>query len=137
MVVDRLAEFLNEGHSFIVDYDENGTPHISEYKGRSTIAIDRELRKVIRRRRGKRRPCKKILRLVQEISLTFIQQNIPFKVIFGSNDVMVYIDLDHFIHIYPSKISIVGYKSLDDHPLNFIRHYLESYGSIKFLKPVK
>jgi len=136
---DEIEKYLNECKSFEVKYDDNGNPLITDYRGisKGTIDKDKSVSKILRRRRRRRRVPKKIVEIVRLISFKLLSEKIKHRVIFGNKDVMIYLDFDHFIHIYPDKITIAGFNSLEEAPLIYLREILENYGPVKLLRPLR
>ncbi len=133
---ESLSQFISERRNFEVKYTPEGAPVITEYRPPSRASMPKEIRKLVRRRTRRRIP-RSVLLTLEEACKLLINKRTSFRVIFGANDVIIYLDLDHFIHIYPNKISIAGYNSLKEEPLASLRQVLEKHAPVKLLKPVR
>ncbi len=99
--------------------------------------IGEEELKLARRHRGRRRISKAQLDLVVKIVERLINSRRNFKVVFGTNDVVIRFDIDHYIHVYPGEIKVIGFENLEQEPLNLIKDVLTGYGTVKILRPVR
>ena len=128
----RIAEFK----SFEVRYADDGSGIVEDYKGITRGPVSKDIAKLAKRRRRRRIP-KSVIKVLENVALNLISHRVPFKVVFGTNDATIYLDIDHFIHVYSDKITIAGFKALEEVPLAYIRDILRSHAPIKFLKPLK
>ncbi len=54
----------------------------------------------------------------------------------GKDDSTIRFDLDHYVHLYPDKCLVLGFRSLDERPVSLIRDCLD-YPNIKVLSPLR
>jgi len=126
---------LSQGKGFEVDY-ENGNVKISEAKGISKGSVN--LKEIKGVRKGKVKPPSAKLRdLIIELSSKLIETGKKFKVTLGQGDFTLRFDLDHYVRVDSKSSSVVGFKSLDEEPINVIADILEDHGEVKILKPLK
>lgn len=132
---EEILNLLSQGKSFEVDY-ENGGIKISEAKGISKGLVSLKEVKGVRKSKVKP-PSAKLRDLIIELSSKLIEAGKKFKVILGQGDFTLRFDLDHYVRIDSKSSSVVGFKSLDEEPINVIADILEGHGEVKILKPLK
>ncbi|RLF04913.1 MAG: hypothetical protein DRJ60_06430 [Thermoprotei archaeon] len=131
----EILNLLSQGKGFEVDY-ENGNVKISEAKGISKGSVN--LKEIKGVRKGKVKPPSAKLRdLIIELSSKLIETGKKFKVTLGQGDFTLRFDLDHYVRVDSKSSSVVGFKSLDEEPINVIADILEDHGEVKILKPLK
>ncbi|MHC1627670.1 MAG: hypothetical protein ACXQTI_02405 [Candidatus Nezhaarchaeales archaeon] len=132
---DEILNLLGQGKGFEVDY-KNGNVKISEAKGISKGSVN--LKEIKGVRKGKVKPPSAKLRdLIVELSSKLIEAGKKFKVTLGQGDFTLRFDLDHYVRVDSKSSSVVGFKSLDEEPINVIADILEDHGEVKILKPLK
>jgi len=132
-----IAEMIRECRSVTVDYTADGRPQISPYRGiRKGTIEEKEIRKVVRRRRRKKLP-KRLIDLCLKIARRLMDEKIKFNMIFGREEVTISFDLDHFVRLYKDRILIAGFNNLNERPISLIYEFLKEYGEVKILRPLK
>jgi hypothetical protein len=132
---DEILKFVNQGKGFEVLY-EGDQVKVLEAKGVSKTSID--LKEIKGVRKGKPKPPSAKLRdLVVRLASKLIESRRNFKVTFGQGDFTLRFDLDHYVRVDSTSSNVVGFKGLDEDPLNIIADILEEHGEVKILKPLK
>ncbi len=130
-----IEEYLKNKVSFVVKYSESGEPIVEKYKGIRKIS-DKEVKKAIRTVRGGRRIPRKILEVLPEIVNKLVENKVPFKVLFGRNEITLSFSRTSFIRLYRDKVYVAGFKNLEEIPLSYIADIIKKVGKIYMLKPL-
>jgi hypothetical protein len=137
-----IQDFVEQGKPFEVKF-EGGVMSVSEAKGVSKISLSAdEIKKAKIRKATKRKVLKGHKDLLANATEILIREKVPFKVTFGTEEMVIRFDLDHYIKFFhdkedriPDKCLVVGFNSLDEKPVAFIRECLSIYPGIKLLTP--
>ena len=132
---EEVAKLIEERRSFVVEFDEAGNPKVSGYRGISKMKISRDELKGVRR--GRRRVPEAVLRTLRKVTAALLERKLPFKVLFGKDEVTISLDLDHFIRIYPDRVVVAGFASLDEEPVRSLKDVLSEHGQLKLLRPLR
>ncbi|RWX73860.1 MAG: hypothetical protein Metus_0639 [Candidatus Methanosuratincola subterraneus] len=130
----EIKAFLDQGKPFEVKYDGEAVC-VSEAKGVVKISLSKEETKGIRVRKSARKIPAAQKEFVINSASILIPKRIPFKVTFGPKETTFRFDLDHYIHIYPEKCAVVGFKSLDELPVSLVRDLLSGFPNLKIYAP--
>lgn len=132
--INKIREFLEQGRAFEVKYCAGGAI-VDEAKGISKVSLSKEDTKGLRigKKKAGRKVPKEQKQFLGSAAEMLLSANVPFKVTFGPKEFTLRFDLDHYIHMYPDKCVIVGFKSLDERPLYHIKALLGSVSNIKLL----
>lgn len=134
-ISDSIKRYVSEGRGFEIRF-ENDKAVLSELKGISKLTIEKsEMRGLPLRKSGKKKVLEEQKVIILGASKALINNRIPFKVTVDSKETTIRFDLDHYVHMYPDKCVVVGFKSLDEAPLSFIKEYFSTYPNIKILTP--
>ena len=128
-----LDAWFEKTRSFVVSYSEDGTPQISEYRGVSKARVKES---GLGRYRRRRLPSK-VLSTSRDIAEELLKMRIPYRLIFGREEVTIYLDLDRFIRVYRDRLVAAGFSGLDEEPLKTISEMVKNHGPIKLLKPLR
>jgi hypothetical protein len=137
--VESLAEvnvFLEEGLAFEVKF-EGEKAAITEFKGISKVALIKEETKGVKigkKKKGRKVP-KNQKAFISRAAEILLNAKVPFKVTFGSKEFTLRFDLDHYLHVYPDKCTIVGFKNSDEHPIVLIKELFVDLPNVKLLTP--
>lgn len=135
-IEDILKKIENLENFEVIEYREDGIV-VDKVKGIVKGEFSKEDLSELRKRKPRGKPTKEQVELTKEIARRLVNSKVKFKVIFGSKEVTIRFDLDHYLRITDEGTRIVGYNSIDEHPINQIRDLLEKYGEVKILRPVK
>ncbi|MDI9609548.1 MAG: hypothetical protein QFX34_04625 [Candidatus Verstraetearchaeota archaeon] len=130
----EIKAFLDQGKPFEVRF-EGDEVFVSEAKGVVKISLSKEETKGIRVRKSARKVPSEQKEFVMNSANILIPKKVPFKVTFGPKETTFRFDLDHYIHIYPDKCAVVGFRSLDDHPVSLVRALLSGFPNLKVYAP--
>ena len=133
-----IVEMIKECRSITVEYTADGKPQVSPYRGiREGSIEEKEVRKVVRRRRGRKRLSKRLIDLCLKIARKLVDEKVKFNMIFGREEVTISFDLDHFIRLYKDRVLIAGFNNFNEKPVSLIYDFLKEYGEVKILRPLK
>ncbi len=128
----EVIEALENARSFEVRF-EGDQVVVEGVKGIIKGAVSRKDVKGVRVSR--RKPSKKQLEFIKRAAERLLEDKRSFKVVFRSNEVELRFDLDHYVQLYPDRCSVMGFRSLDEPPLDLIYDLLQSYGPVKLYTP--
>ncbi len=132
--LEEVKAFLDQGKPFEVRF-EGDEARISEAKGVVKISLSKEETKGIRMRKSVRKIPSAQKEFVVNSARILIPKKVPFKVTFGPKETTFRFDLDRYIHIYPDKCAVVGFNSLDEHPVSLVREFLSAFPNLKLYMP--
>ena len=134
-ILIAIKQYLDDGKGFEVVF-EGDNPILSDMKGVSKIEISKgEMRGLPLRKAGKKRIPEDQKSVVMNTSKILLDNKIPFKVTVASKETTIRFDLDHYIHMYPDKCVIVGFKNFEEKPLSLIKDSLSNCPNLKILSP--
>jgi hypothetical protein len=148
MAQDALAvikDYLDQGKAFEVRF-EGDQPVVGEAKGITKVSISKEELKGAKiRKGGKRKVLEDQRSIITSAAEAFLKNRVGFKVIFGSNESTIRLDLDHYIRMVhdkedeksPDRCLVVGFKSIDEYPIALIKERLSIYPNVKMLSPMR
>ena len=133
---------LEQGKPFEVRY-ENGIPVVSDVKGISKISLSPdEVKNAKIKKTAKRKVAREQKTFLLAASETLLQNRVPFKIIFGTEESTLRFDLDHYIRLSRNKEEkvlekclVLGFNSLDEMPVVLIQDLLSTYPNVKLLIP--
>jgi hypothetical protein len=140
-----IKEYLDQGKAFEVKFEGN-QPIVEEAKGITKISISKDELKGAKIRKGSRRKVPKAQKsIITNAAEVFLKNGVSFKVTFGSNESTIRFDLDHYIRLVhneedirsPDGCLVVGFNSIDEHPIALIKEYLSIYPNVKVLSPMR
>lgn len=134
-IMESIRERIENGKGFEV-YFERDTPIINEIKGISKISLSEEEIKGIKKT-SKRKILENHKEIIMESSKILIENKIPFRITIFPKEVILRFDLDRYVHLYPDKCVIIGFKDLQETPLSLIKDQLLKIKELKILKQVK
>lgn len=137
-----MQDFIEQGKPFEVKF-EGGAMSISEAKGFSKMKLSADEMKNAKIRKAAKR---KVIRAHKDFLGSaldiLVNEKVPFKVTFGTEETVLRFDLDHYVRLFrdkedrvPDKCLVVGFNSLDERPVALIRGCLSFFPSIKLLAP--
>lgn len=137
-----IRENIEQGKPFEVRF-EGDLPVVGEIKGISKIDLTKEELKNAKIKKSKgRKVAKSQKEFILEASRVFLQNRVGFKVTFATEESMIRFDLDHYIRLsrqkeerIPDKCTLVGFSSLDEKPIGFIKEQLSTYPSLTLKTP--
>ncbi len=136
--LDEVSSWLNEGKAFEVKFDGD-IPSVSEVKGIVKIELKKGEAKGLKV--GKKKAGRKVPKpqkdFILKASELLLAAKKPYKVTFGPKESTLRFDLDHYVHIYPDRASVVGFTSLNDSPIALIKELLASIPNVKLLAPMR
>ncbi len=127
-----VKEYLDKTRAFEVKF-EGDKITVCEAQGISKTSVSKSEMKGARVG-GKRKIPKDQMDVLRNSVERLFRERVNFKVIFGKDDSTIRFDLDHYIHLYPDKCLVLGFRSLDERPVSLIRDCLD-YPNIKVLSP--
>ena len=132
--MNKIREYLEQGRAFEVKYGAGGAI-VEEAKGISKVALSKDDTKGLRigKKKAGRKVPKEQKHFLGSVAEMLLSANVPFKVTFGPKEFTLRFDLDHYVHMYPDKCVIVGFKDLNEKPLLCIKNLLGSISNIKLL----
>jgi hypothetical protein len=130
----EIRAFLDQGKPFEVRF-EGDEVCVSEAKGVVKISLSKEETKGIRVRKSARKIPSAQKEFVMNSASILIPKKVPFKVTFGPKETTFRFDLDRYIHIYPDKCAVVGFRSLEEHPVSLVRALLSAFPNLKVYAP--
>ncbi len=128
--------WLNEGKPFEVKF-EGDVAVVGEVRGIVKIELKKGETKglgVGKKKAGRKVP-KDQKAFILNAAERFLAAKVPFKVTFGPKESTLRFDLDHYVHIYPDRCSVVGFTSLSEAPIALIKELLASIPNVKLLAP--
>jgi len=132
-----IKDYLDQGKAFEVKF-EGDRPVVGEAKGIAKVSISKgELKGAKIRKVGKRKVPNDQKSIITSAAEAFLNHRVGFKATFGSNESTLRLDLDHYLHLYPDKCVVVGFKSMDEHPIALIKERLAIYPNVKILSPMR
>ena len=145
MSEDALAavkDYVEQGKPFEVKF-EGGSPVVCEVKGITKIILSpEELKKAKIKKTPKRKVVKSQKDLIIRAAEILLGKKVGFKVVFGTEESTMRFDLDHYMRLVrkkeekiPEKCTIVGFNSIEEPPIVFIKELLSVYPDIKLLAP--
>jgi hypothetical protein len=137
-----IKDYLEQGKPFEVKFEGN-SPTVSEAKGISKVSLTpEELKKAKIKKTPKRKVVKEQKSLISSAAEIFLEKKVGFKVVFGTDESTIRFDLDHYLRLardkeerVPEKCTVVGFNSLDESPVVFIKELLSIYPNVKLLAP--
>jgi hypothetical protein len=136
--LDEVSAWLNEGKAFEVKFDGD-TPTLTEAKGIVKIELKKGETKGLGM--GKKKAGRKVPKPQKEFVLKaselLLAAKKSYKVTFGPKETTLRFDLDHYVHIYPDRASVVGFSSLNDPPIALIKELFASIPNVKLLAPMR
>ncbi|MGQ9760089.1 MAG: hypothetical protein ACUVQ5_05945 [Candidatus Methanomethylicaceae archaeon] len=133
-ISNSIKKYVDEGRGFELKF-EGDKAVLSELKGISKLVIGKGEMRGLPLRKGGKKILEEQKVIILGASKTLVSNRIPLKVTVGSKETTIRFDLDHYIHMYPDKCVVVGFKSLDEPPLSIIKEYFSKYQNLKFLTP--
>jgi len=138
-VHESLAEvnaYIEKGLAFEVKFDGDKAI-VAEPKGITKVTLSKEEMK--KAKIGKKKAGRKVPK-PQKVFLSgaadiLLNAKIPFKVTYGPKECTLRFDLDHYIHVYPDRVSVLGFNKLEDHPIALIKGLLADLPNVKMLSP--
>ncbi|MDI9643966.1 MAG: hypothetical protein QFX35_01955 [Candidatus Verstraetearchaeota archaeon] len=130
----EIRTFLDQGKPFEVKF-QGENAEVLEAKGVVKISLSKEETKGIKVRKSARKVPAAQKEFVINSADVLLQKRVPFKVTFGPKETDFRFDLDHYVHIYPDKCSVVGFKSLDEPPISFIKELVSALPNLRILVP--
>jgi len=137
--VESLAEvnaFLEKGLAFEVKF-EGEKAAVTEFKGISKVTFSKEETKGVKV--GKKKTGRKVPKnqktFISRAAEILLNAKVPFKVTFGSKEFTLRFDLDHYLHVYPNKCTVVGFKKTDEQPIVLIKELFADLPNVKLLSP--
>jgi hypothetical protein len=132
--LEEIKAFLDQGKPFEVRF-EGDEACVSEAKGVVKISLSKEETKGIKVRKSARKVPSAQKEFVMNSASILIPKKVPFKVTFGPKETTFRFDLDHYIHIYPDKCAVVGFRGLDENPVSLVRDLLSAFPNLKIYAP--
>lgn len=134
-ILSAIKQYLDDGKGFEVVF-EGDNPFLRDVKGVSKIEISKgEMRGLPLRKAGKKKIPEDQKAVVMSASKILLDNKIPFKVTIASKEATIRFDLDRYIHMYPDKCVIVGFKNFEEKPLPLIKDCLSNCPNLKLLSP--
>ncbi|MBC7120195.1 MAG: hypothetical protein H5T33_01245 [Candidatus Methanosuratus sp.] len=130
----EIRVFLDQGKPFEVGF-EGGSVRVSEVKGVVKISLSKEEKKGIRMGKPARKIPSDQKEFVMNSAGILVPEKVPFKVTFGPKETTFRFDLDRYVHIYPDRCAVVGFRSLDDHPISLIKELVSGFRNLKIYAP--
>jgi len=140
-----IKDYVDQGKAFEVKF-EGDQPIVDEAKGITKVSISKdELKGAKIRKGGKRKVIEAQKSIITSAAEAFLKSRVSFKVTFGSNESTIRFDLDHYIRLVhdkeddrsPDRCLVVGFKSIDEHPIALIKEHLSIYPNVKVLSPMR
>jgi hypothetical protein len=140
-----IKDYLDQGKAFEVKL-EGDQLVVGEAKGVTKVSISKDELKGARiRKGGKRKVLEGQKSLITSAAEAFLKNRVSFKVTFGSNESTIRLDLDHYIRLVhdkedeksPDRCLVVGFRSIDEHPIALIKERLSIYPNVKLLSPTR
>jgi len=131
---EEILNFISQGKGFEVRC-EGGEVKVSEAKGISKASIS--LKEIKGVKKGKAKLPVKLRDLVVRLALRLVEAGKSFKVTFGQGDFILRFDLDHYVRVDSTSSSVVGFKSLEEDPINIIADILKEHSEVRILRPLK
>lgn len=130
----EIKAFLDEGKPFEVAI-QGDEIRVTEAKGVVKIKLSKEETKGIKVKKAPRKIPSDQKEFVIGSASILLQRKVPFKVTFGPKETTFRFDLDRYIHIYPDRCAVVGFRSLDEEPISYIRDLVSRLPNIKIYAP--
>ncbi|MBM5805690.1 MAG: hypothetical protein FJZ49_06495 [Candidatus Verstraetearchaeota archaeon] len=139
-----IKDYLDQGKAFEVKFDGD-QPVVDEAKGITKVSISKdELKGAKIRKGGKRKVPEAQKSIITSAAEAFLKNRVGFKVTFGPNESTIRFDLDHYIRLVhdkddksPDRCLVVGFKSMDEHPIALIKERLSIYPNVKLLSQTR
>ena len=131
---EEILNFISQGKGFEVRC-EGGIVKVFEAKGVSKTSIS--LKEIKGVKRGKARLSAKLRDLVVKLASRLVEAGKSFKVTFGQGDFVLRFDLDRYVRVDSTSSSVVGFKSLEEDPVNIIADILKEHSEVRILRPLK
>jgi hypothetical protein len=138
-----IKDYLAQGRAFEVKLEADRFI-VNEAKGITKVSISSEELKGAKIRKAiKRKIPKEQISIITNIAEIFLKNSVSFKVIFGSDESTIRLDLDHYIRLIHDKVTkmnrciVVGFKNIDEYPIGLIKERLSIYSNVKLLSPMR
>jgi len=140
-----IKDYIDQGKNFEVKFEgDSPAPVICEPKGISKIVLSKD---EIAKAKIKKSAGRKVVKCQKEFIMSaadaLVGNKVGFKVTFGSGESVIRFDLDHYLRLFQDKdkksenCTVLGFSSLDERPIGFIKEQISTYPNVKLLAPRK
>ena len=130
--LEEASRLIEQGKGFEVKVEDEEVK-VDEAKPSKVKLPVKGVKKYAGRRGLSREMKNLLLKVVEGLG----SSKVPFKVTIGGGEFIVRFDLDRYVRVHGEGASVVGFRSLDEHPVSTIAGLLREHGEVKLLSLVR